>query len=141
MYSPRSRWRRSARALAASRWASRSLRQAMYCGEPGAIVPAARQNVSSSWVRVEGAADSARSKQPASNGDAMAIKIIRRATKLERIVPDPLFLLPGVTRQSTEKMAAPFLNTRAWMAERAHFRTPGWRLGMDDDRDCSRPSL
>jgi hypothetical protein len=65
----------------------------MYCGEPGAIVPPARQNVSSSWVRVEGAADSARSKQPASRGAAMTINVIRRATKLERMILDPLFVV------------------------------------------------
>src|SRR4029077_4591726 len=43
IYSPRSRWLRSARAWARCRCTSRSLRQATYSGEPGATVLLARQ--------------------------------------------------------------------------------------------------
>src|SRR4051794_16680057 len=52
MYSPRSRWRRSACAAALLRVTSRSLRQATYSGEPTATL-LARQIASSSSPRLE----------------------------------------------------------------------------------------
>src|SRR3981081_4231258 len=52
MYSPRSRWRRSARPAALLRITSRSLRQATYSGEPTATL-LVRQIASSSSPRLE----------------------------------------------------------------------------------------
>src|SRR5277367_4034601 len=69
MYSPRSRWRRSARALALLRWTSRSLRQAIYSDEPTATL-LARQKVSSSSLSVFATVGGPRSRQPPSSGAA-----------------------------------------------------------------------
>src|SRR5260370_24601862 len=103
MYSPRSRCRRSVRALALLRWTSRSLRQATYCGEPTATL-LARQNASSSplvsagvgWPRSRHAARrGATSKSTAmpSLGGINCIRPSRHGSVLS---------LPGLTRQSIE---------------------------------------
>src|SRR5580700_3322070 len=83
MYSPRLRCCLSARAAALARWASRSLRQATYSGEPAATL-LARQNVSSSSARVDVTGTSPRRAQ-ADNARARNISARRFVRQLKRI--------------------------------------------------------
>src|SRR6516225_4434503 len=72
IYSPRSRCFLSARAIALPRCASRSLRQATYSDEPTATLPPARQNVSSSSLKLELTGSSLRLAQAVSVSAASA---------------------------------------------------------------------
>src|SRR5579863_7274537 len=107
MYSPRSRWWRSARAVALLRWASRSLRQAMYSVEP-AWTLLARQNASSSSLRLEtGACWRAAQPDSASAAHARAIRWVETLGRMHKSRPQSRMLsLPGLTRQSIENKAA-----------------------------------
>jgi hypothetical protein len=82
MYSPRSRWRRSARAVALLRRTSRSLRQATYSLEPTATL-LARQIASSSPLEST-IVGRPRSRQPASRG-ARSNRAMWRRAELRRI--------------------------------------------------------
>src|SRR6185437_588143 len=97
MYSPRSRWERSRLASAAWCWTSRSLRQAIYSGEP-CLTLLARQNASSSSPSALRITELPRSRQPPSKGAASssAIRGVIRRRRIKRIRSVSTFVIAGL---------------------------------------------